>query len=702
MLGLCFISGCDNIWNTPYADSKRNVLYKAFSDRPKHMDPVRSYSSNEYAIIGQIYEPPLQYHYLKRPYTLVPLTAKQFPKIEYFTDNGEATDDPAQAKTAVYEIDIRSGLKYQPHPAFARDREGRFIYTPLSPEDAQNIYELSDFTKTDTRELTAADYAYQIKRLADSSLHSPIAGMLAEHIVGFRECIEEIQRLRDNLAPGEWLDLRTVQMQGVEVLGRHRYRITVDASYPQFVYWLAMPFFAPIPWEADYFYSQTLLQDRNITLNWYPIGSGAYMLTENNPNLRMVLKRNPYFHHEVYPSEGMPGDQAQGLLHDAGKVLPMIDEVIFSLEKEDIPYWNKFLQGYYDSSGLTSDSFDQAIQVGGEGDFRLTDEMIEKGIALKTAITASIVYIGFNMKDKVVGGFSERAIKLRRALSIAIDMEEYISIFLNGRGIAAQGILPPDIFGYEDNHFNPYVYQRNEAGQLQRRSIQEARELLQQAGYANGIDRETGKPLVLYFDAVGSGPDAKSFLNWLRKQFAKLEIQLVIRNTDYNRFQQKMLNGNTQIFRWGWNGDYPDPENFYTLLYGAHAKVNSGGVNTSNYSNAKFDVLFEQMKSMPNNAQRQEVINAMDEILLYESPWIWGVHPQAVLLHYDWYQNLKSNLLAHNTLKYHKLDPVERQHHIQSYNRPILFPLLILLVVFALFFVPAVIIYRRKSNQLAL
>ncbi|GIR93033.1 MAG: hypothetical protein CM15mP93_12200 [Thiotrichaceae bacterium] len=53
-------------------------------------------------------------------------------------------------------------------------------------------------------------------------------------------------------------------------------------------------FFLSVPWEADVFYKQKVLQDNNISLNWYPIGTGPYMLEENNPNLRMVLTKNPF------------------------------------------------------------------------------------------------------------------------------------------------------------------------------------------------------------------------------------------------------------------------------------------------------------------------------------------------------------------------------------------------------------------------
>ena len=158
----------------------------------------------------------------------------------------------------------------------------------------------------------------------------------------------------------------------------------------------------------DQFYAQPGMAEKNITLDWYPVGTGPYMLTVNNPNRRMVLERNPNFHLETYPSEGDPGDKEAGLLDDAGKRLPFVDKVVYSLEKESIPYWNKFLQGYYDSSGISSDSFDQAVRIGSQGEAVLTADMRKKGIRLETAIGASTYYMGFNMLDPVVGGLDER------------------------------------------------------------------------------------------------------------------------------------------------------------------------------------------------------------------------------------------------------------------------------------------------------
>jgi ABC-type transport system substrate-binding protein len=390
------------------------------------------------------------------------------------------------------------------------------------------------------------------------------------------------------------------------------------------------------------------------------------------------------------------------LLDDAGRTLPLVSRAVYGLEKESIPRWNKFLQGYYDLSGIGSDSFDQAVQLGGGGEATLTEAMKDKGIELLTAVQTSIYYTGFNMRDPVVGGDSERARLLRRAISIALDMEEFVSIFRNGRGIPAQGPLPPGIFGFRDGAAgaNPYVYDVA-GGRPVRKPLEAARQLLAAAGYRDGIDPATGQPLILYYDNASAGPDSKALLNWYRKQFQKLGIQLVIRATDYNRFQEKMRKGTAQIFTWGWNADYPDPENFFFLLYGPHAKAESGGENAANYQSSAFDALFDRMKNMANGAERQAIIDEMVEILRDDAPWVWGFYPVDFVLHHEWYANAKPNLMANNTLKYKRVDGNLRAERQRQWNRPVTWPLMVAGGVLAVSLVPAIVVFRRRERSAA-
>ncbi len=677
LIALSFLSltACDGgLWNDPYpaADEGKSILYNAFTERPKHLDPAQAYAENEYKFIALIYAPPLQYHYLKRPYQLVPLAASEMPRIKYLDKNHHLLPDNSasgQIAYSVYEIHIKPDMRYQPHPAFVPGN------LKLQPGDLSDIYGLNDFTSAGTRAVTAADYVYQIKRLVHPQLHTPIAGLMSEYIVGLKEYAAAL-REAVRAHPDDFLDLNRYSLSGVEVVNSTTYRITIRGKYPQFAYWLAMPFFSPMPQEAARFYAQSGMRERNITLDWWPVGSGPYYLSENDPNRRMVLTRNPYFDSEDYPGEGEPGDAQAGLLADAGKPLPLIDQIVFSLEKETIPYWNKFLQGYYDASGISSDNFDQAVSVSVSGEANVSDEMKAQGIALSTAVATSTMYTGFNWLDATVGGSSERASKLRRAIAIAVDFEEFISIFANGRGIAAQSPIPPGIFGYREGcaGINAYVYDCVKR-KPERKPIAEARRLLAEAGYPGGVDARTKQPLVIHLDTTAGGVGDKSRLDWMRKQFDKIGVQLDVRSTDYNRFQDKIRRGDTQMFYFGWNADYPDPENFLFLLHGPQAKVGKGGENASNYSNPAFDRLFERMKNMDNSPARQAIINSMLEILRRDSPWLWGFHPKNYVLQHQWLHNVKPNIMANNELKYWRLDVRQRDISRREWNQPVRWPL---------------------------
>ncbi|MGQ0752619.1 MAG: ABC transporter substrate-binding protein [Betaproteobacteria bacterium] len=707
-LSVFALAGCDGqAWNNPYPASQAgaNILYSAFTERPKHLDPVQSYSSNEYTFIAQIYQPPLQYHYLKRPYELIPFGAMEVPRPALFDAQGRRLPDAAGAAEIAlseYVVRIRPGILYQPHPALAVDEKGNYVYHNLERIDLENIYALADFKRQGTRELVAADYVHQIKRLAHPGLHSPILGLMSEYIVGLKELAATLAQANRALPPGETLDLTRFELEGAQAIDRYTLRIRVRGTYPQFVYWLAMPFFSPIPPEADRFYSRPGMAEKNLSLDWYPIGTGPYMLTVNDPNRRMVLERNPNYKSEVYPAEGEPGDAEAGLLKDAGKPLPFIDRVVFSLEKEQIPYWNKFLQGYYDTSGISSDTFDQAVQFTGEGDVSLSEEMEKQGIRLQTSVATSVFYMGFNMLDPVVGGTSERARKLRQAISIAINQEEFISIFQNGRGVPAQSPLPPGIFGYREGRegINRYVYDWVD-GAPRRKPIEYARKLLAEAGYPNGRDAKTGEPLLINLDTTATGVGSKSRLDWYTRQFENLGVQLVVRSTDYNRFQDKLRKGNVQLYFLGWNADYPDPENFLFLLHGAQSKVKTSGENASNYENAEFDRLFERMKNMTNSPERQALIDRMIEILRRDAPWVWSFYPKDYSLHHAWIHNRKPNKMANNSLKYQRLEPRLREQMRVAWNAPLVWPAALIALVLAISVIPAILTFRRRERATA-
>jgi len=690
-------------WNSPqdFEKSKQSTLFGSFSLPYKHLDPVVSYSKRESVIISNIYEPVVGYNYLKRPYTLEPRTLVKMPTITYLDAMGnEVNASDPRMRFSRYTFTLREDIYYQNHPAFTH------LYDQLTPSTLKGIHSIRDFPQQATRKLNAYDYTYAIKRMAVRQNHSPILDIIQQYILGldtFSKTITEVAKTKK--AQHQPLDLRPYHIEGVKVLDAYTFSITLKGKYPQFLYWMSMNFFAPIPWEADLFYQQAGLIAKNITLNEYPVGTGAYYLAENNPNKQVRLVANPNYHEAFYPTLTPHEANASGvplaLLEDAGKRLPFIQEVVYALEKESIPLWNKFLQGYYDASGISSEAFDQTVSIASNGEMGLSASMKARGIQLKSSIDPSIFYLAFNMEDSIVGGYTPQAKKLRQAISIAQNEEEYISIFTNERGIPAQGPIPPQIFGYQSGQAgcNPYVYNWVE-GECVRKSIDEAKQLLAEAGYPNGISRETGKALVLYYDTTASGPDDRALMDWRRKQFAKLGIQLVIRGTDYNRFQDKIRLGKAQLFSWGWNADYPDPENFLFLLYGPNGTVrtNGAGVNAANYSNPRYDALFDEVKTMENTPERLAKIQKMVRILQEDAPWVWGMHPKSMALYHGWVHNVLPHAMSDDTIKYKRVDPKLRVAQQEAWNQPVTLPLVLLVLLPLLTAYPLYRAYQSRQR----
>ena len=703
-------------------------LLTSYQEDPKYLDSASSYSNNETPWTYAVYEPPLKYHYLKRPYELLPRTLVDMPLLTFFDKGGRPLKiDPsalkdqseevrAQIAQTVFELKIKPGIMFQPHPAFYKNAQGELGNLKLTPNDLQDIRSPLDFKTTGFRELNAYDYAYAIKRLATPRINSPAFGFLSTKIVGFDRFGEKIQKENQRLkaladqqiGPGSgqalpWLDFRAYDFEGVKVVDPYTLQIKISGLYPQFKYWLAMSFFAPVAWEVDAFYAQNGMAKRNLSANTWPVGTGPFMLTEHDSNSRMVLSKNPNYRGEPYPCEGSEEDRALGLLKDCGKPTPLLEKIISTREKEGTSVATKFIQGYYDMPQMERGEPGIAYQVSIQDGTGLSKELLERKIQLPATIQVGLWHYGFNWLDPVVGAGktpeqAERNKKLRQAISIAFDFEEYVSIFENSRAQVNHSLVVPGLFGNDAMLFNPVVFDPDGAGRFKRKSIDEAKRLLAQAGYPGGIDRESGKALVINYDTQGVGPGAKTRIDWVSKQFAKLNIQLEVRNTDYNRFQDKMRKGSAQFYFWGWLADYPDPENFLFLLYGPNSKAKFGGENSSNFDNKRYDQLFEKMKDMENTPERAALIVQMMHIMQEEAPMLFGWSEEYGGAYHQWVRNGKPSNIIRDQMAYLNVEPTLRVQKISEWNRPVLWPFFLLPVLIALLLWPAVLVWRRRQD----
>ena len=285
--------------------------------------------------------------------------------------------------------------------------------------------------------------------------------------------------------------------------------------------------------------------------------------------------------------------------------------VVFSREKESVPYWNKFLQGYYDSAGISEENFDQAVRVAVDGAGEPSPEMVERGIELTTSVAATVYYFGFNMKDPVVGGSSGA----RASRPGDLDRRRHggiPSIFLNGRGIVAHSPLPPGIFGARDGReaLNLVTHGWGD-GRESRRPLAERRSP-RGSGLPEGRDaedRRTARPLFRHDLARagtrrGSTGGASSSTSFRSARGARDRLE-PLPGKDPQGHAAGLRPGLAR--RLSRPGELPLPA-------ARPASADGAGSNSSNYTSPEFDALFERMKNMPNSPERQALIDRMVDI----------------------------------------------------------------------------------------
>ena len=654
------LPGCTN---NPYPDADRSekILYSSFIEPPKTLDPAVAYTTAEHVITGNVYDTLLEYHYLLRPYQLIPGLATALPVPQALPDGRQA-----------YHFTLRHGVFFHADPCFSLSGPGRT-----------------------TREVVAQDLVFALERVADPAVNSPIVSSFAD-VAGFSAFGQRLAQLRK--AEGGFASLpvreqyqRAGGIEGIIARKTHELELVLTAPNAQILYWFAMPFTTPVAWEAVAYYDG---REGRANFSDVAVGTGPFRLALYEKQFRFVLARNPAWYAlepenadapgVIFPGGIDPEDVAERRIDPsyAGRRMPFVERINFVRERENIPRFNKFLQGYYDDGGIIKESFDAVI----EGD-RLTPQMRARGMRLDKTVEPSIRYVGFNMDDPVVGApAGERGRKLRQAMSTAIDASQYLELFLNGRGVPAQSPLPPGIFGYDAGYKNPF----------RQYSVERAKKLLAEAGYPDGIDVASNRRLKLSFDTSATTASANLQFEFLTQAWRQLGLDVEINATTYNQFQDKIRRGAYQIFIWGWIADFPDPENFLFLLECGNARSKSGGPNAANFCNAEYDALYRRMKDTPSGPERGALIARMLAILERERPWIELYHEEDFTLSHAWLINSKPMGISYPAYKYRDVDPDLRARMQAQWNTPVRWPLYVLVVAIFAFALPAVRTYYRE------
>lgn len=587
LAGFACVLACISVMTqaTPASAANTKVIRWAMLNAETGFDPhaVQDLYSN--TVNDAIFDALLKYDYLARPVKLKPNTAVAMPTV---TDEGR-----------VYTFQVKPGIFFADDPAF----------------------------KGAKRELTAHDYAYSLRRLLDPQVKSPWLWYVEGKIVGGDEAMAAAKKV------GRF-DYDT-PIRGIETPSRYTLRVTLKETDYNFIYVFATVQTAGIAREVVEAYPKDMLA--------HPVGTGPYRLTTWKRSHFIVLEANPNFREEYFDAEP-PKDDAFGQAiakQFKGRRLPMVPRIEISVIEESQPRWLAFLNGDAEYANAPTEFAGIAFPGG-----QVAPNLARQGIQGERFVMPDLVYTFFNLDDSVVGGYSAEKVALRRAMALAYNYVEDISVIRTGGAVKAESGFPPGIEGY-DAAFRTTQMTYDPA---------RARALLDLYGY---VDRDgdgyrefpDGKKLTI---TMHTEPDStnKQFSELWRKNLDAVGLRVVFTVAKWQEINKQARAGKVAMWQLAWSADYPDGENFLQNLYGP----NSGQSNYGNFKYKPFDDLYERAKKMPPSPARNKLYADMNRIAAAMTAWIPQTHRIRSELWQPWLMGYRKHPIYNQVWMYLDID----------------------------------------------
>ncbi|MCD0421028.1 ABC transporter substrate-binding protein [Rubrivivax sp. JA1024] len=581
----------------PAADGGRKILRVAFTTAETGFDPAQISDLYSRTVTPHIFEALYRYDHLARPVKIRPLTAAGMPEVS--------------ADYKVWTVKLQPGIYYADDPAF----------------------------KGKKRELVAQDYVYAFLRTADPANRSQLWSWVETfNIAGLAEY------RRDVVAQKTRFDYDHV-IPGIRALDRHTIRFTLSEPSPRFLENLtASDLLGGIAREVVEFYGDKIAE--------HPVGTGPFKLKQWRRSSLIVLERNPDFREMHYDAEPA-ADDAEGqaiLARLKGRRIPMIDEVRISIIEEEQPRWLAFLNGQIDmlagQYGSVPGSFVNVAMPNGH----VAPNLERKGILAAQQVNADIGITYFNMEDPVVGGYTPEKVALRRALSLAMDVEREIRVVRKGQAIPAQSQVVPHTTGYDPKF-------KSEAGDY---DPARARALLDMYGY---VDRDgdgwrelpDGKPLVLVY-ATQPTQISRQFDELWRKNMEAIGIRTTFQTGQWPEQLKLARAGKLQIWTLGSSASGRDGQSAFDRLHGPQA----GGQNLARFSLPAFDALYDRMSALPDGPERDELFRQAKILSVAYMPYKPSVHRVSTDMWQPWVSGFRRPVFWNEWWHLVDLDPAMR------------------------------------------
>jgi len=531
-------------------------------------DPAQLNDLYSRTIVANIFEALYTYDYLARPVLLKPCTAAALPEV---TDGFRT-----------FTIRIRPGIFFADDPAF----------------------------KGVKRELTAADYVYSIKRFFDPRTKSP------EFNTFERSRMLGMAALRGEAVKTGRFDYDR-EVEGLRVLDRYTLRIRLADPKPRFVYLLAdHPVSGAVAREVVEFYGDRIME--------HPVGTGPFRLAHWRRSSRVVLERNPDFRVEFYDEEPAADDAAAQDISARlrGRRLPMVDRVEIYIVEESQPLWLAFLNGEHDLIGGVPQEFVSTAAPNGV----IAPGLARRGLRAERQVVSAIAFSYFNMDHPMVGGYAPEQVALRRALSLAWDVDEEIRLQWHGQAVVAQGPIPPLTSGYDP----AWVSGMNLFDRAAAKALLDTYGFVDRDG--DGYrERPDGSPLTL---EIANQPDqrGREFQQLWKRNMDAVGIRIAFRYGQWPELLREARAGKMMMWQLGNSARSPDGGEFLDLVYGP----NKGYGNFSHFDLPAFNALHERQSTMPDGPERDALLREQVRLLVAYAPMKVRVHQIAIGMFHPW------------------------------------------------------------------
>lgn len=421
------------------------------------------------------------------------------------------------------------------------------------------------FTDGKGREVKASDFKYSLELLCTQSPESiNFASTVKNNIKGALAYYNASKTGKP-----------TADLAGVKVIDDYTLQIELISPSISFINILAMPALSVMAKEAIEKYGSNI-----------HLGTGPFMFASANKETGTVaLVRNPNYHK----------------VDSFGNKLPYIDSLVIKIFPTKEEQLTAFENGTVDVVlGLPSESVKVLVEK------EITEFKKSKpGYILERTPEMGSNYYEFNITKPP---FDD--IRVRKAISHAIDRNKIVDDILKGEayGPAIYGVVPPSFKGYDITKIKGYDYNPDIANRL-----------FYETGYK---DKKVFPSVKIMLNSGGSRhTKVAAEIQKQLKDVLGIQIDLEVVPMSEKLDAAKFAKGD--IIRAGWIADYPNPESFLWMYYGAaipSSNTEPSYPNTTRYNNANYDKLFEKGRTARTKEESYLYFTQAEQAMMNDAP----------------------------------------------------------------------------------